>query len=217
MIRCSILSLAVALLLAGAGPALAHPVSFKGGTGVMVFAGRQSQDLEIFHSFAADQAVGPRLLRIDGDKDGQKVRRRVAGAQYNRLIKRWWWEDAQANIYLGAGLGRADGRDVTGDPVGIGLFQADYETRRVYVGAKADLFQSADFTHVSWTADLGAAPWAANYDEPAPWLLLRLHQTTELDERPDLVPTFRLIWGPSLLEAGWGLTMGPRLTAMFHF
>ena len=195
----------------------AHPVSFKGGTAVMSFATPDWQDLEVFHSFAPDQAAGARVLRLDGDKDGRPINRRVFGAQYNKLLKRWWWEDAQANVYLGGGVGIADGRRVSGDPVAIGLFQADYETQRVYTAVKLDLFESADFTHLSGTVDLGAAPYAANYEELAPWLIIRFSEMTGMDEEPDITPMFRLIYKQLFFESGVSLDGEPRLTVMVHF
>lgn len=215
--RISLAAFLTAVIVFAPLAAQAHPVSFKNGTGVMFFATPEWQDLEVFHSFEADEAAGLRVLRLDGEKNGQSLDRRVFGAQYNKLLKRWWWEDAQANIYLGGGLGVADGKGVSGDPVGIGLLQADYETQRVYSALKLDLFESEEFTHLNWTADLGASPYAANYDELAPWFILRFSQMTGMDDKPDVIPTFRLIYKQIFLEGGVSLDGDPRLTFMIHF
>ena len=192
----------------------AHPVSFEGATQFMIELGEDMQMAELYHSITASQAFGAHALRLDG----MGVRRDLMALQYNRLLKRWNLPEAQANIYAGIGGGGAYERD-TGQwsPAAVMIWQADYETRRIYTAYDGMAWFGDGFTHVGNTVGIGVAPYLAEFDELNTWLLLKARYTTEFDDKVEVMPMLRFFYRNLFLEVGANLDGQPQLNFMIHF
>ena len=130
------------LLMAMAVPvAHAGPMGFKESVMSMGDFGANWREGFANYAFTAQDAIGLGGLWMRSD-DGLRVRE-VAEVNYTRRLARWNLPDAQANVWLIAGLGPVTGNDFSGSRT---LFspgiQLDYETTRVYLAATARLYRA---------------------------------------------------------------------------
>lgn len=205
---------AVAVVVAGAPRASAHPVSYEGATQLMIEAGEDMQMFELYHSITASQAFGTHFLRLDG----KGVERHLMGLQYNRLLKRWNLPDAQANIYAGIGAGAAHDRERDRwTPAAVAIWQADYETRRIYTAYEGMAWVGDGFTHIGNSVAVGVAPYLAEFDELNTWLLLKARHVTEFDDKIEVMPMLRFFYRNLFLEVGATLDGKPQVNFMIHF
>lgn len=221
LLPAALLGVATAVLC-GVKPASAHPVAFRGATQVTGFAMEKEAEFEAYHSFARRQAAGARLLWLDpGKRRGERV---YAGAQYNVLVERWNFPDAQANVYVmaGAGIGhrRAQdrGRISQTAPAGLFAIQADIEDRQRYAAVKFSSVNAPGvFAHNRFEATTGFAPYKTDFDEIQPWFMIRAKYTTQEDRRWDIAPLVRILERDWMVEAGATLRGDPFLMVMVHF
>ncbi len=204
----------VVILASAATRAPAHPVSFEGATQLMIEAGEDMQMFELYHSITASQAFGPHFLRLDG----KGVERDLMALQYNRLLKRWNLPDAQANIYAGIGAGASYDRGPDRwSPAMVAIWQADYETRRIYTAYEGMAWFGDGFTHVGNSIGLGVAPYLAEFDELNTWLLLKARHVSEFDNQIEVMPMLRFFYRNLFLEVGATLDGNPQVNFMIHF
>jgi hypothetical protein len=197
-------------------PALAHPVSFPGNLMAMGEADRNWKDFNAWYTFAPRHAAGPGYLEIRSDDGSRK--REIPNVHYNLRAARWNWPDAQANIYLQAGLGEARGNDFAGsETVLLPGLQADYETRRVYVAYRWHAARGGPVSHTFNTAQAGFSFYAVDYDDWQPWFILDLRKTSNLGMDTEVTPTLRLIHKSLFVEAGAVDGKRLRLNLMVNF
>lgn len=204
------------LMLLVAGVVGAHPVSYPGNLMLMGETGEKMEDYNAVYTFAANHALSAGYLRMESD--GGARERRITNLHYNHRLRRWNLPDAQANIYLQAGVGHATGNDFSGERLAVlpGI-QADYETQRVYFAYRWHGMKSSAFTHMIHNVQAGFAPYAAEYDEIAPWFVLDVRRTTNLGNRTEITPTLRLIHKNVFFEAGVSTERRLRLNVMLNF
>lgn len=209
-------TVACAALLAWSGVTAAHPVSYKGNRMAMGEVGEKMEDYNTVYTFAANHAVSAGYMRFEADNIARE--RRIANLHYNHRLVRWNLPDAQANIYVQAGIGRATGNDFAGERfTWMPGFQADYETQRVYVAYRWHGMRSSAFTHAYHNVQAGFAPYAAEYDEIAPWFVLDVRRITNLESKTEVTPTLRLIHKNVFFEAGVSTERRLRLNLMVNF
>ncbi len=208
-----------ALLLAAAlaaPPALAHPVTFPGNLMGMAEVDRNWKELNAWYTFAPRHAAGAGYTGFRSE-DGARERE-VPNLHYNFRAARWNWRDAQANIYLQAGLGRATGNDFTGShAVFMPGFQADYETRRLYAAYRWHGMRGGPVKHTFNNLQAGFSFYAVDYDDWQPWLILDVRRTSNLAMDTEVTPTLRLIHKALFLEAGAVDGERLRLNVMYNF
>lgn len=190
-----------------------HPVPYQGAIGVMTWNQPLLSDDWITYSFRHDMAVAARHMRIDMP-DG---RMHFYGPQFNYLVKRWNLPDAQANVYVYGSYGAMSFLNQT---VGAGLagFEADIEDRRLYASLKHEKMwdrNKTNFYHAS--ARVGAAPYAAEFNEIAAWVMLQYDYHPQLSKKFELTPLVRLFYRSVLLEVGVSTQADWMLNFMFHF
>ncbi len=181
----------------------ARPVSYEGGWTVIEETDRQSTALWVHYTLNPKLSLGYR---------GEWDRREDAlfnGAQATYLVRRWFGQDYQGNLYAfgGAGIAEALGDGGTGSrAAGFAGVLADWETRRWFVSYKARGFEAGEVDGSFFqAARLGVAPYIANTGALHTWLMM------EVDHRPDndtpigITPLVRLFKGPALLELGWSV------------
>lgn len=193
--------------------AVAHPVPYKDAIGVMTWNQPLLSDDWITYSFRHDAAVAARHMRVDMP-DG---RMHFYAPQINYLLKRWNLPDAQANVYV---YGAYGAMNFLNQNVGAGLagFEADAEDRRLYASLKYEkMWDKARANFYHGTARVGAAPYAAEFNEIAAWFMLQYDYHPQLSNKFELTPLVRLFYRSVLLEVGVSTQADWMLNFMFHF
>ena len=207
-------ALILAIGLLGAAPsALAHPVPYQGAVGVMTWNQPLLSDDWITYSFRHDAAIAARHMRIDMP-DG---RMHFYAPQLNYLVKRWNLPDAQANFYVYGAYGAMNFLNDTSGAGQLGA-EADIEDRRLYASLKYEKMwdkTKTNFYHAS--ARVGAAPYAAEFNEIAAWFMLQYDYHPQLSKKFELTPLVRLFYRSVLLEVGVSTQADWMLNFMFHF
>ena len=209
-------SIALAAGLLAAPWVLAHPVTFPGNLMAMGELDRNSQDFNAWYTFAPRHAAGPGYWAFQSDDESRK--RDIPNVHYNFRAARWNWRDAQANIYLQAGVGAAQGNDFSAThAVFLPGFQADYETRWVYFAYRWHGVKGGPVEHVFNNAQAGFAFHAGEYDEWSPWFILDVRHMSNLGMDTEVTPTLRLVHKSLFFEAGAVDGKRLRLNLMYNF
>lgn len=103
--------------------ALAHPVSYQDGIGIMSYNSQKMNELLLTYSFTPRFAVAHTYLR---DSKSEFYIPRA-----NFLLKRWNETDSQANIYFSAGSG-LETFDSKTSSAHLGEVVLDWESRKYY-------------------------------------------------------------------------------------
>lgn len=174
----------------------------------------------IHYTFDTRHSLG---LRVRYDREGDFT---FTGAQLNRLIKRWNKPDSQANIYGRFGLGvvsddhdSSEARLARDDDTALffGL-SADWETRRYFVSAAAEHWDSGRFGDYSiYHSRLGIAPYVANTGALHTWIMVEGHYRPEREKPLAASALLRFFKGPALMEIGVDDTGQPLLNYIHRF
>lgn len=196
--RLSIVSVA-ALLCAGA--AQARPVTYPGGWMSMTEVDGSAVTTQVDHTLNRQLAVGAYALTEEGGD------RRSAGALMNVLLVRKNTADSQANVYLMAGGGpswvrREHHRERDMVASGFAGAEADWETRRWFVGAATKLSVVAGDTELGWRTRVGVAPYIAGSGRLHTWTMLQVGRSAIPGRDVEVTPLVRLFKGSVLAEAG---------------
>ncbi|HEY8010111.1 MAG TPA: hypothetical protein VIE67_03860 [Rudaea sp.] len=209
-----------ALLLAVVVPSLveAKPIAFANGTTVMTEYGAGTmEEVQAFYAPYYWLSAGAGYLQLDSDERNRA--RDIRYLRVNYLVKRWNLDDAQANVFAWGGLGTATGNDFRGSRLDRNAgFQADYETRRVYVSFMSDLHESDRYSHRVDTLQLGVAPYAYDYEDLATWFVVQgRHYTGDLHRGMEWAALLRLFKGGAWVEAGVTTKGKPQAMMMINF
>lgn len=192
--------------------ASAHPVPFKDGTSITLMAQTFQTDFSITYSFHRKAAIGLRAVDFD---DGI-TRMRYFGSQLNFLMYRWNGEDFQANLLGAVGSGPMTYNDHEHSTI-LTSIDADAETRQLFISGKAEKMWTGvgnDFWHVR--SRIGAAPYAADFNDLATWFMIQYEYNSILRERVRYTPLIRLFYQFYLFEAGVSNKGETLLTFMVH-
>jgi hypothetical protein len=187
------------------------PINWADGWLVSTMNDQDATMNHVTYSLSARTAVAVRVDRYFDDDST------LAGIQAHRLVKRWNFEDAQANIYVSAGAGAAfaDGREKPGVFGGV---MADYETRRFFVQYENDLVYAGDVMKSHWhSGRLGWAPYKAAYDKVQPWLMLKADYRSDQPRKKTITPMVRLFTPDWMFEAGVNTRGKPMINLMIQW
>lgn len=194
--------------------AVANPVSFKDGWGIMPTYTPDWHDLQVNYSLTNRYSVGlSEYFRL-----GSEGTTTFGLLQGNYLIKRWNEMDSQANVYGSLGFGGRYDTSEYDSFAGYGALEADYETRRIYTLISAESLQSAgdvDYSRVRGRA--GVAPYKAPIDELHTWLIVQTEYMTAMDDSWAITPLVRFFLNNYAVEVGASLEGAPFVAVMAHF
>jgi len=177
--------------------AYARPVSYPGGWTVMQNNDYSMNSLHIHYSPTAKESIGWKA-EYNRDEDFQ-----LQMAQYNRLLKRWNMEDAQANAYLKLGLGIAE-QEGDVDPATTIGFASDYETRRIFASYENRYLKAGSFSDAfTQKARVGVAPYLGEYDDLQTWLMLEVAHDPEGRDEFVTTPLVRFFKDEYMAEIGF--------------
>lgn len=199
-------------------PSFAHagPMGFKDSVMGMGDFGPNWQEAFANYALTPRDAIGAGVLRMRSD-DGQRTRELV-DINYTRLLKRWNLPEAQANVWLQAGLGMVKGNDFSGTRtlVSPGI-QVDYETTRLYVSANARLYRAKGIRHDYASVRAGFSFYEVDYDEVQPWLIVEARRMRGLSDKTEITPMLRLIHKRYFVEVGVNNAKQARFNFMYIF
>lgn len=192
----------------------AHPVSYKGSTGLMGYQSPIVAHNQLNYSFKHWFALGLHHIRRPGQNN-----RTANFASANFLLKRWNGEGLQANLYAVLGAGNSDLGE-SSETSGLGLLQFDIEDRNYYFLAKhlqvanekgKDLQQSV--------VRLGISPYVEKFSGIHSWLILEWQnaQFSGGAEVTDLTPYLRVFYRNLLFEIGQSFDGVTKFNYITHF
>lgn len=204
------------MLAAGAGTAIAAPMGFKDSVMAMGDFGPNWRESWANYAFTARDAIGVGGLYMRSDDETKT--RTLAEVNYTRLLQRWNLQNAQANVWLFAGIGSIRGNDFSGSKVAYAPgVQVDYETTRVYFAATARLYRASGLNHDFGSLRAGFSFYEADYDETQPWLVLEARRMRGLSDKTEITPMLRLIHSRYFVELGVNNSRQARASFMYIF
>lgn len=185
--------LGLVLVLPHAG--LARPITYPGGTSVMVNNDPLMNMLEVDYTLTPKWAVGAMAMY---DREGDYT---TAGPLVTRGW-RWNYPDSQANVYVWGGAGGAVFDDRT-RPTAWGGASVDWEDRRWYTQASVT-GQTIDGgpDSLAQSLRLGVAPYVAEAGKLHTWLIVQGDHTPNMNQEWSVTPMVRQFWGTNLWEVG---------------
>ncbi len=203
-------------MVLSAGAAVAAPMGFKDSVMSMGDFGPGWRESWVNYAFTARDAIGAGGLYMRSDDE---TRTRTLGeVNYTRLLRRWNLEDAQANVWLFAGVGEVRGNDFAGSKLLLAPgVQVDYETTRVYLAATARLYRAANLNHDFASVRAGFSFYEVDYDEVQPWLVLEARRMRGLSDKAEITPMLRLIHNRFFVELGVNKARQARANFMYIF
>jgi hypothetical protein len=204
--QCGI-ALSFGALLAMPELACAKPISYPGGTMVML------ENDETGNTVGIDYTLDPRFAAAFYYKreiQGEKFT--VVGPQANLLVKRWNLEDGQGNIFAMTGAGSAIQHGRGSFAAWTGLL-ADYETRRIFTSYEIRLMHAQNIENSVWQrARVGFAPYLGNYDDWHTWFMVQVDHHPAKTHATTVTPLVRFFYKTFLIETG----ASTRGTIMFN-
>lgn len=199
-----------------ATPAHARPVTYPGGSMSMSEVDGSTVLTQVDHTLSRDLAIGGYGLR---EQAGDRL---SAGLVVNYLALRKNTENSQANFYLTTGVGPSwsrgqHGRRGAAEPSGWVAGEADWETRRVFLGGMAKLSVVGDRIEPGWRLRAGVAPYAADAGKLHSWAFLQVGRSAEPGAKTEVTPLVRLFKGSVLAETGVSLRGRGFGTLWFYF
>ena len=204
------------LLLAISTPALAGPMGFKDSAMFMGDFSSNWRDVWVNYAITPRDAVGVGALYMRSDD--QAITRDLVELTYTRLLKRWNFPHAQANVWLPLGVGEIRGNDFSGSKAAYtpGL-QLDYETQRIYIAAAYRAYRANDINHDFGSARAGFSFYETGYDETQPWLIVEARRMHDLSDETEITPMLRLINKGYFVELGYSNMHEARFNIMYIF
>jgi hypothetical protein len=205
-----------------ASRAMAGPVSYEGGWMLSTenqsdFLGWQlSYSLRPWFSLGVDYAYDA----MTGAKAvPPPAARQSLLPRANFLLHRWNERDSQANIYLYGGAGAAWRTGDEAHLAGLGGIEADWESRQLYVSARAQALAATGFERQTlWQARAGLAPYLTGFEGLHSWLILQLQVLPEAErERVRVTPLMRFYIQNVLWELGVSARGTWTFNTMIHF
>lgn len=195
----------------------AGPISYEGG---WMFSTENQPDsinwqlsysLKPWFSLGADYSYD----KMEGTAVEPKSYGLVRG---NFLLKRWNELDSQANIYLYGGVGGVKSGDINA-PAWLAGLEADWETRKYYTSAKAQLLDSDKFkSQYMFQGRIGLAPYLTKFENLHSWVILQVQYFPDaLEEKLKVSPVMRFYIDNVLWELGVSARGTWSFNTMVHF
>jgi len=206
--------LSVAAFVASA--AHARPVTYPGGSMSMTEVNGDTVTTQVDHTLNRHVALGVYGL---SENDGDRL---STGVVVNYLAMRRNTEHSQANVYVMAGFGPSwsrgdDGRRGSAEASGWVAAEADWETRRVFVGGMAKASVVGGDVEPGWRLRGGVAPYIAEAGKLHTWGFVQVGREAEPGAKTEITPLVRVFKGPVLAEAGVSLSGRAFGTLWFYF
>ncbi len=182
----------------------ARPVSYVGGWTFIEQTDRQMSALWVHYTLNPSLSIG---WRSEWDRQDDFI---LSAPQATYLVKRWFGEDYQANVYAFGGAGVLSGikdNNIGTEAAGFVGILADWETRRFFASYRARYLGAESVeTGFMQAARFGFAPYKGDTGDLHTWLMVEVDHRPNNDDKVGVTPLVRFFKGSALFEAGWSLT-----------
>ncbi len=186
---------------------IAHPVTYKGGYAVSLLHSDLYTDLYLNKSNSQKQSLGIQYLSLSNDTHSFLL------LQFNMLLKRWHFYDAQANLYATTSLGF--NHDNTQLFPCLHL-KADAENRRYYTDFSATIMKPSSTLFTKLTSRLGWAPYKHHFSTLSTWFMIEAIYFNYHETYLQLMPIYRGFYKSFLWELGYNGS-NTFIHVMLHF
>lgn len=194
---------------------IAHPVVYKGAYAVMTYNQPFLSDNWLNYSFRPDMAIVARTMRMKLSHHDKSLN--IYMPQFDYLVKRWYGDDFQANVYVWGGFGGAKLHRRNGT-AGLVGFEADAESQKYFGLVRYEVIpNSIHKTMHQAEVRVGIAPYEAEYCEIASWFMISGKFNPGLKRNYSITPLARFFYKSVLWETGVSLKGDWMLNFMFHF
>ena len=139
---------------------IAHPVTYKGGFATSALQTRNDTTIYLNYSISQKKSYGVQFVSLSDTNE------RLLFLTSNRLLKRWYFFDAQANIYTTTSLGyNIDYKTITPCIV----TKIDSENRQLYTDLTLILMKPNTHIYSKLTTRIGVAPYKHTYSSISTW------------------------------------------------
>lgn len=191
----------------------AHPVSFQGSLPLVTRNEARKTEYMAIYSAKYFWGLGAHYFRIiDKTEESHSL-----FAKTSFLLKRWNEKHAQANIYVWAGAGQQWSPTKNNSALLYGA-RADYETRRVFL--ESDYRQLVGINESNYDffqAQVGIAPYIADYNDLHTWMIVRFNYTPQLEQEIAVIPMLRFFYKNIFWEIGSNQKGHWMINTMVHF
>ena len=184
------LAILFVVLLIGSLSVLARPISYSGGSTVMVRSDEQRDNIYFHYSPTFKYSLG-----IEGGKH-KYLNDDYVNLRFTYLLNRRNTVGSQRNVYFTSGVSLESEADFY---YGI---QGDWETRRWFSGIGFQQTTSDTQDYSSQYLQFGIAPYLGNYGDLHTWLMLKSTRNS-IDDEWNTTPIIKIFQGSALLELGY--------------
>ncbi|CAA6808451.1 MAG: Unknown protein [uncultured Campylobacterales bacterium] len=170
---------------------LSRPVSYPGGTTVMIQNDSKQNRIHIHYSPTQKYSIGIY------DEYVRDLKSHNIGLQYNRLLNRKNSKLTQRNFYLKSKLGYLED-DIFG---ALGL-AFDWESRKYFISYENEVNVNGSSKEFIQKARVGIAPYVAKYGFLHTWIMLEIENEAKAEDNILVSPILRLFKGDYLAELG---------------
>tara|TARA_B100000427_G_C15491346_1_gene587778 strand:+ start:241 stop:855 length:615 start_codon:yes stop_codon:yes gene_type:complete len=172
----------------------AHPVTYKGGFATSAIQTRNDTTVYLNHSISQKKSYGVQFISLSDTNE------RLLFLTSNRLLKRWYFFDAQANIYTTTSLGyNIDDKTIT--PC---IFtKIDAENRYFYTDLTLTLMKPNTRIYSKLTTRIGGAPYKHTYSSISAWFMIEATYISYDSSTVFLMPIYRGFYKTYLWELGY--------------
>lgn len=184
-------------------PIFSHPVTFKGGYAFSLQSSNLLTEGYINKSFSKRYSLGLQGFHLGESNETLGL------LQYNYLLKRWYFHDAQANIYTTASLGWNNTKKTLFPCIHM---KADAENRRIFSSVSATIMKPSHDYFLKIVTRLGLAPYKHQFSGVSTWFMLEASYLEYRSNQLQFMPIYRGFYKSVLWELGTNGT-----SSFFHF
>ena len=182
----------------------ARPVSYSGGSTLMMFSDNMKDSLYYHYSPSYKYSVG-----IENLKD-KNLRDDYSYLRFTYLINRKNNLHSQRNLYFQSGLSNKSSNHFF---YGI---HGDWETRRWFLGFDTKKVENTAKGYKQNHIQIGFAPYLGEYGDIHTWLMLKTKKNSIKDKRSSY-PVLKFFKGNTLLEFGYNNKTEWDIHLMYRF
>ena len=173
---------------------IAHPVTYKGGFATSALQTRNDTTIYLNYSISQKKSYGIQFVSLSDTNE------RLLFLTGNRLFKRWYFFDAQANIYTTTSLGyNIDYKTIAPCIV----TKIDAENRYFYTDLTLTLMKPNTRIYSKLTTRIGGAPYKHTYSSISTWFMIEATYIYYESSTVFLMPIYRGFYKTYLWELGY--------------
>ena len=182
----------------------ARPISYTGGSTLMVYSDNMKDSLYYHYSPSYKYSVGIESIRDKYFIDN------YSHARFTYLLNRKNTENSQRNLYFQSGLSSKGFNEFF-----YGM-HGDWETRRFFVGFGLKETKRKILDYSEQYYQIGVAPYLGNYGDLHTWIMIKAKENS-LENKWSTYPVLKFFKGNVLMEFGYSKKTEWDVHLMYRF